>query len=125
MGLWRNHFKSGTPTHTKLHSSWPLTSTYSNDLITSSTGDEVFIFKEKLDRPVARSSTLLKILQINKTKLSEQNLKPLRLVKIHVAEHPYWFLPRRVIHQTISKSDKPTNSVHRLIIWSRPLHTVS
>lgn len=104
---------------------WPLTSTYSTDIITSSMGDEVFIFKEKFDRPVARSSTLVKILQINKTKLSKQNCKHLRLVKIHVAEHPYWFLPRSVIHQTISKPDKPTNSVHRLIIWSRPLHTVS
>ena len=98
---------------------------YSNDLITSSMGDEVFIFKEKFDRPVARSSTLVKILQMNKTKLPKQNLKHLRLVKIHVAEHPCWFSPRSIIHQTISKSDKPANSVYRFIIRSRPLHTVS
>ena len=32
--------------------------------ITSSIGEEVFIFREKFDRPVARSSTLAKILKL-------------------------------------------------------------
>ena len=64
---------SGVAHQPKLHSPWPLTSTFSNDLITSSMGDEVFIFKEKFDRPVARSSTLVKTLQMNKTKLPKQN----------------------------------------------------
>lgn len=35
--------------------------------ITSSMGEEVFIFKEKFDRPVARSSTLAKILKMKTT----------------------------------------------------------
>lgn len=35
--------------------------------ITSSMGEEVFIFKEKFDRPVARSSTLAKTLKMKTT----------------------------------------------------------
>ena len=70
-----NNFKPGTPTHVELHLLWLLTSTYSNDHITSSMGDElVFIFKEKFDRPVTRSSTLVKILQYHEqTKTRCQN----------------------------------------------------
>lgn len=39
--------------------------------VTSSMGEEVFIFKEKFDRPVARSSTLAKILKMKTTILSQ------------------------------------------------------
>ena len=38
-------------------------------------GDEEFIFKEKFDRPVARSSTLVKILKMNKKKVVKTEIK--------------------------------------------------